>query len=135
MIDLKLEVIRFANEDVIATSSLIGALTGKPGSFYMPTSQYSGGALGGDYVYFNGTFGNYDGNVYNITSPYGFVSDTESNRAALAPGGGDYTFPDEGVTVPGSILGNIAKQHYDAFSYSDGQYYSNGVSYYESYWQ
>ncbi len=133
MINLKLDVIRFSNEDVIATSAMLGPLSGKTGSFYIPSSQYNGGSLGGEYVTFNGTFGDYTGSGYNITNANGFAVDSDERDGLMS--GGSYTFPDVGVTVDMSDLAPIAKQYYDAFSYGDGQYYSNGVSYYESYWQ
>ena len=132
MIDLKLEVVHFANEDVIATSA--GPLTGKSGSFYIPSGQYNSGALGGNYVQFNGTFGDYSAGGYNITNISGAAVESGDERDGLMSGG-SYYFPDVKITVDMSDLAPIAKQYYDAFSYSNGQYYSNGVSYYEQYWQ
>ncbi|MBR0466314.1 MAG: hypothetical protein IJJ40_02325 [Clostridia bacterium] len=139
MINLKLEVIRFSNEDVIATSAIgggigggsVASLTGKKGGFYIPSSQYNGGSLGGEYVTFQGTFGDFDGSAYNIIDPYGFAVDVDERDGLMS--GGSVVF--YGVTIDMSDMAPIAKQYYDAFSYGDGQYYSNGVSYYESYWQ
>lgn len=127
----ELNVIRFASEDVIATS--FGPLSGLTRSFYIPSSQYNGGSLGGDYVTFNGTFGDYDGSAYNITNASGFTVDVDERDGLTS--GGSYTFPDVGVTVDMSDMAPIAQQYYDAFSYGDGQYYTNGISYYDQYWQ
>ncbi|HAL63495.1 MAG TPA: hypothetical protein DCO93_03505, partial [Clostridiales bacterium] len=81
---------------------------------------------------FNGTFGNYDGSNYAIGNISG--AEANSDREGLMSGG-SYTFPDAGVTVDMSHLAPIAQQAYDAYSYGDGAYYSNGTSYYELYWQ
>ena len=131
MVGLKLDVVRFANEDVIATSA--GLLTGKYASFFIPSAQYNNGALGGDYVQFNGTFGEYSAGNYNITNVHGAAVDSENERADLSSGGSVVV---HGVTIPASPeMETFAKQYYDAFSYGDGLYYTNGVSYYDQYWQ
>lgn len=128
----ELKIIRFASEDVIATS--LGPLSGLKGGFYIPSSLYNGGSLGGNYVEFQGTFGDYDGSAYNITNANGFKADVNNDRDGLTSGG-SYTFPDVGITVDMSDMAPIAQQYYDAFSYGDGQYYTNGISYYDQYWQ
>lgn len=129
--DCKLEIVRFAAEDVIATSVLVG-LTG---SFYIPTGQYTGaGSFSGDYVQFSGTFGSYSGGAYEITDVNGAMDGVDSDRNVLA-GGPPYYFPDMGVTVDSGTMANIAKNFYDAYSYGDGRYYSNGASYYQQYFQ
>ena len=130
----ELKVVRFGADDVIATSGLIGALTGTKGSFYIPAGQYTGGTYSGEYVGFSGTFGDYNGSAYSITGISGAHGESEDDVAGLASGG-SYTFPDVGVTVDMSNLAPIAKQFYEAYSYGDGNYYSNGKSYYELYWQ
>ncbi|MBR3144947.1 MAG: hypothetical protein IKF53_03525 [Clostridia bacterium] len=135
MINLKLEVIRFSNEDVIATSAMLGPLSGQLGWFFIPTSQYGDGSLGGDYVQFGGRFGDYSGGAYNITNIYDVSGNAQGDRAEIGPDADGY-FDETGVPVflyP--TLANVAKETYDAFSYGDGQYYSNGVNYFESYWQ
>ena len=128
------KVIRFSNEDVITTSNFAGPLSGKTGLFYIPSSQYQGGALGGDYVAFNGTLGNYDGSAYRIDNPYGFYADTSDERSGLTAGGTIY-IPELGITVPSTTMKPLAETAYDAFTYDNGTYYTNGVSYYDQYWQ
>lgn len=121
----EIKVIRFSSEDVIVASS---SLTGVNGLFYSPSSQYSSG-----YVEFNGTIGSYHSgaNGYLIGNIYG---ETDGKDRDGLVSGGSYTFPDEEVTVPPFVMESIAQQSYDAFSY-DGQYYTNGISYYKQYWQ
>ncbi|MBR0277596.1 MAG: hypothetical protein IJQ50_03955 [Clostridia bacterium] len=126
----ELKVIRFGADDVIATSGL----TGMTGQFYIPASQYSGGSFTSDYVRFDGTFGAYNGSAYEITGIYGVEGDDENDREGMMAQGGHY-FPGPGVFVPPWDLSPIAKQTYDAYSYDGGTYYSNGVSYYETYFQ
>lgn len=131
----KLQVVRFASEDVIATSALLGPLSGKTGTFYIPVGDFGGSYSGsGSYVEFNGTLGNYTGNGYEITGISGARGVPTSDVDGLKSGG-SYYFPDMGVTVDMSDMAPIAKQTYEAFSYGNGVYYTNGASYFESYWQ
>ena len=125
----ELKVIRFASEDVIATSVLLG----KTGTFYIPSGQYSGGSFSGNYVEFNGTFNSYSDGVYGISGIYGAKGDVDSDRDVLISPP-PYYFNDTGVTVAGEFMANMSKNIYDAYSY-DGQYYTNGISYYDTYWQ
>ena len=83
---------------------------------------------------FDGTFGAYNGSAYEITGIYGVEGDDENDREGMMAQGGHY-FPGPGVFVPPWDLSPIAKQTYDAYSYDGGTYYSNGVSYYETYFQ
>ena len=134
----ELKVVRFANEDVIATSfGPLPSLSGRNGLFYIPAGDYSGTYSGtGNYVQFNGTFGPYRGGSYEITNINGATADVDPDRSVLvAKQTGIVFMPGTGTPVPADVLENIAKQGYDAFSYGNGQYYTNGISYYESYWQ
>jgi len=126
----ELKVVRFGADDVIATSGL----TGQIGLFYIPADQYSGGSFSGDYVQFDGTFGNYNGSAYEITNIHGATGDVDGDRAGLMTSAPMYVYPDTGVPVPASVREPIAKQTYDAYSYGGG-YYSNGSSYYDIYFQ
>lgn len=119
----EIKVIRFSSEDVIVASS---SLTGVYGSFYIPSSQYSSG-----YGEFNGTIGSQSDRGYLIENVSGAKgADPEEMEGLMS--GGSVTFMG-GVTVDMSHMAPIAKQYYDAFSY-DGQYYTNGRSYYDQYW-
>lgn len=118
----EIKVIRFSSEDVIVASS---SLTGVYGSFYIPSSQYSSG-----YGEFNGTIGRKSDVGYLIENVSGAkAADPEEREGIMS--GGSVTFG--GVTVPMPDMAPIAQQYYDAFSY-DGQYYTNGKSYYDQYW-
>ncbi len=133
----ELQVVRFAADDVIATSGL-GALSGENGLFYIPASDYTGSYSGtGNYVAFNGTFGSYNGSAYEITNIYGAEAGIDDDKALLeSVTNGMVYFADMGVSVPADpTMMNIAKNAYDAFSYGNGVYYTNGTSYYESHWQ
>lgn len=128
----ELKVVRFGADDVIATSGwMSGALTGTKASFYIPAGQYSGGSFSGNYVEFNGTFGDYNGSEYAITDIYGAKGGIDDEQEQLANGG---TMSFYGVTIAVPDAENIAKQYYDAYS-SGGGYYSYGHSYYETYFQ
>lgn len=128
----ELKVVRFANEDVIATS--FGPLSGTDGLFYIPSGDYSGTYSGtGNYVEFNGTFSSYSNGVYGISGINGAKDGIDGDRNNMVTG--TVYFPDVGITLPSSVMANIAKGYYDAYSYGDGQYYTNGVSYYETYYQ
>lgn len=127
----EIKVIRFSSEDVIAAS---GSLTGSNGLFYIPSSQYSGYSGSADYVEFSGTIGSKSGVGYLIENIHGAKGDVSDDRAGLMAGS-SYYFPDMGITVDNSHMAPIAQQSYDAFRYDDGQYYTNGISYYTAYWQ
>ncbi len=131
-----LQVIRFNSEDVIATSGM-GPLSGTSGMFYIPAADYSGSYSGsGNFVQFNGTLGSYSGGNYLITNIYGAEAGVDSDKESLESViNGNIVFPDVGITVPATALEPLARQTYDAFSYGNGQYYTNGVSYYETHWQ
>lgn len=127
----EIEIVRFSSEDVIATSGLV--LTN--GVFYIPSANYNNGALGGSgYVQFSGSYGAFNSAAggYLISNISGAKLDYVDDRAGLMSGG-SYYFPDVGVTVDMSDLAPIAQQAYDAYSYN-GDYYTNGVSYYNTYW-
>lgn len=130
----ELKVVRFDNEDVIATS--IGPLTGTSGMFFIPSSQYGDGSLAGNYVYFNGKLGDYSDGSYTITDISGAYGNADSDRNFFIPPAG--YFENEGVTLKPEDMYLIqlwGSKTYDAFSYGNGQYYTSGVSYYENYFQ
>jgi len=132
----EIQIIRFNSEDVIATS-YAGPLTGTNGLFYIPANNYAGPYSGsGEYVQFSGTFGNIVGSDYRIDNIYNAQAGIDDDKANLdsVQNGGVY-LPDVGITIPATVFESIAKQTYDAFTYGDGQYYTNGVSYYTSHWQ
>ena len=130
----ELKVVRFGADDVIATSGLLGALSGTVGTFYIPAGQYSGSVNepGGNYVEFNGTFGNYDGSNYAIDNIYGAKGGVDDDRNSLVSG--STYIPELGITLPSTVMENMSKNAYDAYSYGGG-YYSNGQSYYDIYHQ
>ncbi len=134
----ELKFVSFSSEDVIATSGwLPGTLTGQSGFFYVPAAQYSGTYTGtGDYVEFSGTFGNYNGSAYEITGIYGAKGSVDSDKNHISSKQGDMVyFDDTGVSVPAFVVANFAKSGYDAYAYGNGQYYTDGVSFYDKYWQ
>ena len=122
----EIKVIRFSSEDVIVAS---GAVTR---SFYIPSSEYSGYSGSSDFVEFYGTIGSQSGVGYLIENISG-VKDANSEERDGLMSGGSYYLPDVGITVHDSSMAPIAKQYYDAFSF-DGQYYTNGSSYFDKYW-
>lgn len=132
--NMKLDVCRFSNEDVIATSFGVGPLTGtKNAMFYIPSSEYGDGTFPGNYVYFQGNFGGYNGAAYEITNISGAKSGDSDRNALLPPAG---YFEDEGVTIDPSdmwFIELVASKSYDAYSYG-GNYYTNGVNYYTTYY-
>ena len=118
----EIKVIRFSSEDVIVASS---SLTGVYGSFYIPSSQYSSG-----YGEFNGTIGSHSDRGYLIENVSGAkAADSDERDGLMSGGSGSFV----GVPIPASVMESMARQYYDAFSY-DGQYYTNGISYYDQYW-
>lgn len=130
----ELKVIRFASEDVIATSGWFdGPLTGKTNGFFNINT-------GDGYYQFGGTVGQYNGSVYQINGISNYHSIPASDIAPLTAGpngtegNGMSYFSDVGVTLPASILTNSAQNGYEA-TYSNGTYYTDGLSYYENYWQ
>lgn len=124
----EIKVIRFSSEDVIAAS-------GGPRLFYIPSSEYSSGYSGsGDYVEFNGTIGSQSAVGYLIENIYG-AKGVDSFYVDKLKSGGTVYFPGTGITVDASAMAPIAQQGYDAFRYDDGQYYTNGISYYTQYWK
>ena len=127
----EIKVIRFSSEDVIVAS---GSLTGKSGSFYIPSSQYSGYSTSSDFVEFKGTIGSQSAVGYLIENVSG-VKDPEPDavEGLMSGGKGGFYFSSTGIPVPASVLEPIAKQYYEAFSYN-GQYYTNGT-FYDHYWQ
>lgn len=122
----ELKVVRFNADDVIATS--IGALTGKTGLFYVDNGN-------GGYDSFNGEFGEFNASLYEITGLYAWEYNVGGDRDRLisAKNGGMVYMPDVGYPIPASVLAQNAPQTYDA-NLDSGVYYSNGVSYYEQYW-
>lgn len=136
--NLKLDVVRFVNEDVITTSG--GPLSGKSGFFYIPTSQYTGSISGtpSEYVQFWGTLGNYNGSAYvidDISGAHGGADSDYDVVMAKSYHDGYVWFEELGVPVDPTDFMPIAQQGYDAFSYGDGVYYTNGLSFYDQYWQ
>lgn len=125
----ELNVVRFASEDVIATSGLAGSVW----TFYIPASQYTGGSYSGNYVEFSGTVYPYGSGPYEITDIYGAKGGVDEDRDFLMSGG--TYIPELGITLPSTVADNLAKSVYDAYSYGDGRYYTNGASYYEMYRQ
>lgn len=126
----EINIILFSNEDVIATSGI----TPLSGYFYIPTAQFQDPYTGsGEYVGFSGTYLP-SGSRYVISSISGAVAQSSENERDGAMSGGSYYFPDLGVTVDMSSMEPIARRTYDAY-YENGNYYTNGVSYYEQYWQ
>ena len=117
----ELKVVRFNADDVIATSALLGLSR----RFYIDNGQ-------GGYQEFSGTFTSYSNGVYVIT-PNGSFEDVLSSDRENLMSGGDAYFPDMGVPVPGFDMAPIARQYYDA-TFNGGVYYSDGVSYYDEYW-
>ena len=134
----ELKVVRFGADDVIATSGLLGALSGQSGLFYIPAGQYSGAYSGsGEYVEFSGTFGDYDGSNYAIGNISGAKGGVDGDRNGLiTASSNENALIDLGVgyPIPASVLVPTAQQTYDAYSYGGG-YYSNGQSYYDIYHQ
>lgn len=120
----EIKVIRFSSEDVIVASVAVTR------SFYIPSNQYSGYSGSSDYVEFNGTIGSHSGVGYLIENVSG-AKDADSEEREGLMSGGSVSF--YGVTIDMSHMAPIAQQYYDAFSY-DGQYYTNGSSYYDQYW-
>ena len=126
----ELNVVRFASEDVIATSGLVG----KVWQFFIPSSQYGDGTMSGEYVMFNGTVYPYGSGPYEITNIYDVQANADNDRNGMMTG--TIYIPEYGITLPSTALDPIAKQTYDAYSYGDGKYYTNGgASYYEMYRQ
>ena len=130
-----IEVALFSSEDVIATSLGLGPLSGLTGLFYIPSGQYGDGSLPGNYVEFGGTLGKYKGGAYNITNIYGAKGNVDEDKAILDSVQNGMVDTGMGFSIPASVFENIAKQTYDAFSYGDGKYYTNGISYYTAHWQ
>lgn len=127
----ELKFMSFSSEDVIATSGM-PSLTGLSRSFYIPSSQFSGGSFSSDYVEFNGTIGANTGNGYEITNIYGAKAADDEEREGLMSGGSVVFM---GVTIPASPeMETFSQQYFDAYSYG-GTYYTNGLSYYDQYWQ
>lgn len=127
MTDLKLDVVRFSNEDVIATS------------LYYATAAAFNSAFGtsytSDYVQFNGSMTGYSdeaGGRY-VTNVYG-VSEADNDEMEGLMSGGSVYLPDVGITIPSTVMAPIAQQAYNAYSYNGGLY-TKGATYYETYWQ
>ena len=120
----EIKVIRFSSEDVIVAS---GAAIR---SFYIPSNQYSGSSFSSEFVEFSGTIGSLSGNGYLIENVSGAKAADSEERDGLMSGGSVSFY---GVTIDMSDMAPVARQYYDAFSY-DGQYYTNGRSYYDQYW-
>ncbi len=135
----EIKVALFASDDVIATSLALGPLSGTVGTFYIPTGQYGGSYTGtaGNYIEFSGTLGSYSGGAYNITGIYGAKGGVDEDVDTIQNVvDGKIYFPElAGYGIPADELAPIAQHLYDAYSYGDGNYYTNGVSYYESHWQ
>ena len=124
--DLELEVVRFADGDVIATSL-----------YYAPSAAFNsvyGTSYSSNYVQFEGSMTNYDSTAggWYISNVYGAAAADDDEMAGLKSGGAMY-FPDVGITIPMSHMAPLAQQAYDAYSYNDGLY-TKGATFYESYW-
>lgn len=123
------EVLRFASEDVIATSGLLPANV--TGLFYIPTSQFNGGSYGdAGYLSFNGTGGTFNSAAggYLITGVNTIKTDVGGERDELMTKGGELA-----AFIPASFFEDLAQKTFDAYSYN-GDYYTNGVSYYNMYY-
>lgn len=126
----ELKVVRFANEDVIATSGILPT----NGQFFIPINQFTGSYSGtGDYVRFDGSFVNNGSGSYQISNISRAEGYSAEDREGLHIVNGKFYLPEMGfwMTANEGFI-NISKQSYDAFSYGDGNYYTNGVSYYEN---
>ena len=130
----EINVILFSNEDVIATSGAIGTLFSDR-LFYIPFAEYGGTVSGsGAYVEFRGDFTNNGSGSYLISNINSAQAVPESDVTNLTTPGHAY-LPDVGITINSNAMAPIAAQAYTA-SYSNGSYYTNGVSYYDQYgWQ
>ena len=124
----EIKVIRFSSEDVIVAS---GPVIGSSGLFFIPSSEYTGYSGSSKYVEFNGTIGSQSSVGYLIENIYAVDDADPDDRAAVMSGGSYWTI---GVLIPADVMETMAQNTYDAFSYN-GQYYTNGESYYNQYWQ
>ncbi len=104
----EIEVVRFANEDVIATSL-----------YYMSSADYNaakGTSYTDPYVIFNGSMTPAGDGVWKVPDPYAV---TAVEDLGLITGIPEIGFPGKG---------DIS---YEAY-YKDGDFYTNGVTYKES---
>lgn len=130
----ELKVVRFDNEDVIATSF-----------FYLSAADYTatfGTAFDQDHEYVEliGAMTSYDSsqNAWlvnaNTANPNPQYASTLSNLKDIAAGGG-YIYPQElgGIGIPVSPgLFQATKEGYDAYIYN-GNIYTKGASYFDLY--
>ena len=126
----EIEVLRFSGEDVIATSGTL-LPANVTGLFYIPAADYNNGSLGtSGYVSFNGTGGVYNSAAggYLITDIYSAYLDTQNERDDLMTKGGEMA-----AFIPASFFEGTAKNTFDAYYYN-GDYYTNGISYYNMYY-
>lgn len=126
----ELKFMSFSSEDVIATSGIIPTR----GQFFVPIDQFTGSYTGtGDYVRFDGSFVNDGSGSYQISNITGAEGNSADDRNGLHIVNGKFYLPELGfwATADEGFIG-ITKQSYDAYTYGDGTYYTNGVSYYEN---
>lgn len=125
----ELKVVRFANEDVIATSL-----------YYAPASFFGGNE--GDTAQFTGSIVGYDDEAKGWLIPSDSISNVTFGKAqdrdyliqAVANPNGSVYFEDYGVPVPSSVIINIigAANTRDTYEYN-GNLYTKGANYYELY--
>ena len=124
----ELKVVRFANEDVIATSG-----------YFMSATDFNslyGTSFTSDYVRFNGYMTGYDDAAggWAVAPNLASATNAANDEIEGVMSGGSYYFADFDVTVDTTHMAPIAQQHYGAYSY-EGGLYTKGASYYELYWQ
>ena len=125
----ELKVVRFNSEDVIATSRYFMSAAAFE-------SLYGLGLTGTDYVSFTGSMTSYDdvAGGWSVTPNLSSAAEYDNEEMEGVMSGGDFYFAELGVWVHSDAMANIAKQHYDAYSY-EGGLYTKGATYYETYWQ
>ncbi|MBO4693395.1 MAG: hypothetical protein J5659_03255 [Clostridia bacterium] len=123
----ELKVIRFASEDVIATSL-----------YYAPSAAFNainGTSFTSDFVEFEGSMTSYDpaAGGYSVSNIYNVKAANNDDIDGLKSGG-SWVVPGVGITIDMSSMAPVARQSYNAYSY-EGGLYTNGVTYYDTYWQ
>lgn len=123
----EMKVVRFANEDVIATSLYYASAADFNSAF--------GTNFTSDYVEFNGSMTGFDSAAggWYVSNVYGAQEADSDSMEGLKSGGSIY-LPEYGITIPSTAAEPIARQAYSTYSYNDGLY-TKGATYYELYWQ
>ena len=112
--ELELKVVRFSNEDVIATSG-----------YFINSASFTGASYSEPYVHFYGEMGSYDDEAKGWII-YGANSDSGVSEEYINGYINDISTSNPSTAY---ALGNNL---YDAYLY-DGNYYTKGASYYELY--